>query len=152
MDSRNRLALRATLHCLSGCSIGEVGGMVAGAAFGLSAGATVAISIVLAFFFGYLLTLWPLRAAGIPWRRAMGLAAASDTVSITIMEIVDNVVMLVIPGAMTSGPGTALFWISMAVSLVLAGAAAFPVNRWLIARGQGHAVVHDVHGGQGHHH
>jgi len=146
MDRTSRTALQATIHCLTGCTIGEIAGMVAGTAFGLHPGATVAISIVLAFFFGYLLTLRPLVAGGLPLRRAMGLAVASDTASITIMEIVDNLVMVVIPGAMRAGPRTALFWISMLVSLVLAGLAAFPLNRWLIARGKGHAVMHEAHG------
>jgi len=124
--------------------------MAVGTGLGLHAGVTVALSIVLAFFFGYLLTMRPLLAAGIPFRRAAGVALASDTASIGIMEIVDNVVMLAIPGAMSAGPATLLFWVSMAASLVLAGIAAFPVNRWLIDRGRGHAVVHSTHAG--HHH
>lgn len=120
--------------------------MVLGGAMRWTPAATIALSVILAFLFGYLLTLRPLLAAGIPPRRAMGLAIASDTASIGIMEIVDNLVMLVIPGAMSAGPATALFWISLAASLALAGIAAFPINRWLIARGKGHAVVHGTHG------
>lgn len=147
MESRNRVALRATLHCLTGCSIGEIAGMALGGELKLGTGATVALSTALAFFFGYLLTLRPLLAAGIGLRRALALALASDTVSIGIMEIVDNLVMLAIPGAMNASPRTVLFWIALLASLVLAGAAAFPVNRWLIDRGKGHAVVHSTHAG-----
>ena len=120
MASTTRLALRATLHCLTGCAIGEVLGMVLGGAMRWTPAATIALSVILAFLFGYFLTLRPLLAAGIPPRRAMGLAIASDTASIGIMEIVDNLVMLVIPGAMSAGPATALFWISLALA-VLAG-------------------------------
>jgi len=117
-----------------------------GSALNLHDGAVIALSITLAFFFGYLLTALPLLRAGMGIRRALGLALASDTLSITIMEIVDNAVMLVIPGAMDSGLGEGKFWGSLALSLLIAGAAAFPVVRWLIARGRGHAVVHAHHG------
>jgi len=144
-DSRNRLAIAATVHCLTGCSIGEVAGMVFGTALGASNSATVALSTVLAFMFGYLLTMLPLLRAGVAFRAALGLAFASDTASIVVMEIVDNVVVLLIPGAMDAGLGDALFWGSLAVSLVIAGLAAFPVVRWLMARGRGHAVVHKYH-------
>lgn len=144
--SLNRLAVSATVHCLTGCAIGEVLGMVIGTALGWSNWPTVALAVVLAFVFGYALTLWPLRRAGIAWGTALGLAFASDTVSITIMELVDNAVMLAIPGAMDAGLTDLLFWGSLAASLIVAGIAAFPVNRWLIAQGKGHAVVHAHHG------
>ena len=140
--SLDRMAASATLHCLTGCAIGEVLGMVLGTALGLGNGATIALAVALAFLFGYLLTLWPLLRAGLAPRAAARLALASDTASITIMEIVDNGIMLAIPGAMDSGLGSPLFWGSLAGSLVIAGLAAYPVNRWLIARGRGHAVVH----------
>jgi Domain of unknown function (DUF4396) len=143
--SLNRVAWSATLHCLTGCSIGEVLGMVIGTALGWGNGATIALAVVLAFFFGYALTLVPLLKA-MSISTAVKLAFASDTASITVMEVVDNLIMLIIPGAMHAGLASPLFWGSLAVSLVLAGLAAFPVNRWLIARGRGHAVVH------GHHH
>lgn len=143
--SLNRTAFSATVHCLTGCAIGEVLGMIIGTAWGWGNWATVALSIGLAFVFGYSLTLLPLLRASIAFRSALGLAFASDTLSITVMEIIDNALMLVIPGAMDAGLSTPLFWGSMALSLVLAGAAAFPLNRWLIARGRGHAVVHQHH-------
>lgn len=142
--SLNRTAWSATLHCLTGCAIGEVLGMVIGTALGWGNGATIALAVVLAFLFGYALTLRPLLAA-IPFGVAMRLALAADTASITVMEIVDNAIMLVIPGAMDAGLGSILFWGSLAVSLAIAAVAAFPVNRWLIARGRGHAVVHAHH-------
>jgi len=145
-SSLNRLAFSATVHCLTGCSIGEVLGMVIGTALGWSNSATILISIVLAFVSGYGLTLLPLLRAGMGLVAALGLALASDTLSITIMEIVDNAVVLLIPGAMDAGLTDWLFWASLAVSLVLAGVAAFPANRWLISRGQGHALVHEHHG------
>ena len=141
-----RLAVRATLHCLTGCAIGEVLGMVLGTAWGWTNWQTILLAILLAFMFGYTLTLWPLLRSGIAMRRALGLAFAADTLSITVMEIVDNAVVLLIPGAMQAGLNSALFWVSLIVSLVVAGFAAFPVNRWLIARGRGHAVVHQHHG------
>src|SRR5215207_6221289 len=144
--SLDRLAISATTHCRSGCAIGEVLGMVVGTARGWGSGATIAISIVLAFVFGYALTMLPLLRAGLTLGAAISLALAADTVSIAIMEVVDNLVMLVIPGAMEAGLRSPLFWGSLAVSLLIAGVAAFPVNRWLIARGRGHAVVHQHHG------
>lgn len=155
-DSLNRLAFSATVHCLTGCSIGEVLGMAIGTVSGLGNGSTVALSVVLAFVFGYLLTMLPLLRAGVTFGRALGLAFASDTASIAVMEIVDNAVMLILPGAMDAGLGEPLFWGSLALSLVLAGLAAFPAVRWLIARGRGHAVVmkHHDHGAgphAGHH-
>ncbi len=143
--SLNRLAFSATLHCLTGCAIGEVLGMVIGTALGWGNAATIVLAVVLAFIFGYALTMIPLLRSGLALRPAIGLAFASDTVSITIMEIVDNAIMLAIPGAMDAGLGNLLFWASLAVALVIAGAAAYPVNRWLIARGRGHAVVHQYH-------
>ena len=145
--SLNRTAWSATLHCLTGCAIGEVLGMVIGTALGWGKGATIALAVVLAFFFGYLLTLRPLVGA-MGFASAAKLALAADTASITVMEIVDNAIMLVIPGAMDAGLGTVLFWVSLGISLTVAAVAAFPVNRWLIARGKGHAVVHEHH----HHH
>lgn len=148
-QSLNGLAWAATLHCLTGCGIGEVLGMVIGTAFGWSNAPTIVLAIILAFVFGYGLTMRPLLTSGMPVRQAMRLALAADTVSITIMEIVDNLVMLVIPGAMIAGLMTLLFWGSLVVALVLAAIAAFPVNRWLIARGRGHAVVHQHHATHG---
>ncbi|TMA93292.1 MAG: DUF4396 domain-containing protein [Deltaproteobacteria bacterium] len=142
----NRLALSATVHCLTGCSIGELLGMVIASSLGWDNMASVTVAAVLAYAFGYLLTLLPLLRAGLGFSAALSLALASDTLSITIMEIVDNAVMLVIPGAMDAGLTEPLFWGSLIVSLNLAGIAAFPVNRWLIARGRGHALVHKHHG------
>ncbi len=144
--SLNRLAFSATLHCLSGCAIGEVLGMVIGTAAGLSNLQTIALAVVLAFISGYLLTMWPLLQAGMNFRDASKLALAADTVSIAIMEVVDNAMMLAIPGAMDAPLSSPLFWGSLAFALVVAGVAAWPVNRRLIARGQGHAVVHARHG------
>jgi hypothetical protein len=142
--SLNRTAWSATLHCLTGCAIGEVLGMVIGTALGWGNGATIALAVVLAFLFGYALTLVPLlKVVGLDY--AVKLALAADTASITVMEIVDNAIMLVIPGAMDAGLATLLFWGSLAFALAVAAVAAFPVNRWLIARGRGHAVVHAHH-------
>jgi hypothetical protein len=143
--SLNRVALSATVHCLTGCAIGEVLGMIIGTALGLSNLQTVALAIVLAFVFGYALTSISLLRSGLALGAVVPLALASDTISITIMEIVDNAIMLVIPGAMDAGLDSPRFWGSLAAALVIAGAAAYPVNRWLIARGRGHAVVHAHH-------
>jgi hypothetical protein len=143
--SLNRLALSATVHCLTGCAIGEVLGMVIGTALGWSDGATIVLAVVLAFIFGYGLTMLPLLRNGLAFGGALGLAFASDTVSITIMEVVDNLIMILIPGAMHAPLTSLLFWGSLAAALLIAGAFAFPVNRWLIARGKGHAVVHAHH-------
>jgi hypothetical protein len=143
--SLNRSAFQATVHCLTGCAIGEVVGMIMATALGWGNAASIAVSVVLAFVFGYSLTLGPIVRAGIPLRPAGRLAFASDTVSIATMEIVDNAFILVVPGAIAAGLGDALFWWSLGVSLVIAFVAAFPVNRWLIARGRGHAVVHELH-------
>lgn len=144
-DSLNRLALSATIHCLTGCSIGEVLGMVVGSAASLTNGMTIALSVMLAFVFGYLLTMIPLLRSGLGLQASLRLALASDTVSIIIMEIVDNGVMLIIPGAMDAGLDQFRFWGSLILSLVVGGAAAFPVVRLLIARGRGHAIVHKHH-------
>ncbi len=143
--SLSRLAFSATIHCLTGCAIGETLGMVIGSALGWGDWTTVALSVILAFIFGYSLTLMPLLKSGLAVRTALVLALAADTLSIVVMEVIDNALMLLIPGAMDAGLTSGLFWSSMAASLVLAGAAAFPVNRWLIARGRGHAVVHAHH-------
>ena len=144
-SSLNQLALSATVHCLTGCAIGEVLGMVIGTAFGWSNGATIVASIVLAFFFGYALTSLPLLRAGLSVRRVVPLAFASDTLSITTMEIVDTLIIVVIPCALAACLGDPLFWGSLAVALLVAGGFAFPVNRWLLSRGKGHAVVHQYH-------
>ncbi len=143
--SLKRLALSATLHCLTGCAIGEVLGIVIGTALGWDNWTTVALAVVLAFLFGYALTMLPLLRSGMALRRVLPLALAADTLSIAVMELVDNAVILLIPGAMDAGLGSPLFWGSLAFALVVAGAAAFPVNRWLIARGRGHALVHAHH-------
>ena len=143
------VALSATLHCLTGCAIGEVLGMVIGTTLGLSEWATVGLAVTLAFLFGYGLTSLPLLRAGFALRAVIPIALAADTLSIAIMEIIDNGIMLAIPGAMEAGVGSVLFWGSLSFALVIAGAVALPVNRWLIARGKGHAVVHatGIHGG-----
>ena len=140
-----RNAISATLHCLTGCAIGEVLGMVIGTALGWSNAATVILAIVLAFFFGYGLTMRPVVTAGLSFRAALRVALAADTVSIAVMEIVDNAFIIAIPGAMEAGLGSALFWSTLAASLAIAFVVTVPVNRWLIARGQGHAVVHQFH-------
>jgi len=147
--SRNRVAFLATVHCLTGCAIGEVLGMIIGTALGWGDLATILLAIVLAFFFGYALTMLPLLRAGLAFGAAVPLALASDTISIAVMELVDNAIMLLIPGAMDAGLGNLLFWGSLAVALLIAGAIAFPVNRWLIDRGRGHAVVHQHHHAHG---
>ena len=141
----NRLAFSATVHCLSGCAIGEVLGMILSTWWGWGNLASIVLSIALAFLFGYGLTSMPLLRSGMPLRRVAPLAFASDTASITTMEVVDNLFILAVPGAISAGLGDALFWWSLAVSLVIAGAFAFPVNRWLLKRGRGHAVVHAHH-------
>ncbi len=143
--SLNRSAFQATAHCLTGCAIGEVLGMIIATALGWGNAASIAISVALAFPFGYSFTLGPVLRANVPFRRAVGLALASDTLSITTMEIVDNAFILIVPGAIAAGLNDSLFWWSLGVSLLVAFIAAFPVNRWLIARGRGHAVVHELH-------
>lgn len=144
--SLNRLALSATLHCLSGCAVGEVFGLVIGTALGWGNMETMVLAVALAFVFGYGFTMFPLLRSGMAFPAVLKLALASDTASISIMEIVDNGLMLVIPGAMDAGLDTLHFWASLAAALVIAGIAAFPVNRWLIGRGMGHALVHTHHG------
>ncbi|MEU7909228.1 DUF4396 domain-containing protein [Actinoplanes sp. NPDC049118] len=139
------MAAQATLHCLTGCAIGEVLGMVIGTALGWSAGPTVVLAVVLAFMFGYALTMRPLLAAGIGVRTALKVALAADTVSITVMEILDNGVMLAVPGAMDAGLSSWLFWASLAFALAVAFVLTTPINKWLISRGKGHAVVHHYH-------
>ena len=143
------LAASATLHCLTGCAIGEVLGVLIGTALGWSNLATIFLAVVLAFFFGYGLTSLPLLRAGLALATVIPIALASDTLSIAIMEVVDNVILLVIPGAMEAGLGDVLFWGSLAFALAIAALFAFPVNRWLLKRGKGHAAVHEtgIHGG-----
>jgi hypothetical protein len=138
-------AVQATLHCLTGCAAGEVLGMAVGTAVGLSTAGTVVLSVVLAFVLGYALTMRGVLRAGLPLRRALGVALAADTVSIAVMELIDNTVMVAVPGAMDAGLGSALFWLSLAGSLALAFLLTVPVNRWLMTRGRGHAVVHQLH-------
>ena len=144
--SLNRVALSATAHCLTGCAIGEVLGVMIGTALGWGNLETIILAIALAFIFGYSLTMLPLLRAGLAFAAAVPLALASDTLSIAVMELVDNAILLVVPGAMEAGLDTLLFWASLAFALVIAGICAYPVNRYLIARGKGHAVVHAYHG------
>jgi hypothetical protein len=141
----NRSAISATAHCLTGCAIGEVLGMVIGTALGWSNGATIALAVGLAFVFGYAFTITPVLRSGLALRAAVGVALAADTVSITVMEIVDNGIMLVIPGAMHAGLDSLLFWGALGVALAVAFVLTVPVNRALIRRGRGHAVVHAHH-------
>src|ERR687896_102821 len=150
-SSLNRTAFSATLHCLSGCAIGEVLGIMIGTALGWSDVTTIVLAIVLAFFFGYGLTMLPLLRSGMALGAVLPLAFASDTLSITVMEIVDNLIIVAIPGAMDAGLGSLLFWGSLAFALAVAFIAAFPVNKYLISRGRGHAVVHHYHAGHGEH-
>jgi hypothetical protein len=140
-----RMAVSATLHCLTGCAIGEVLGMVIGTALGWGDWSTVALAVALAFFFGYSLTIGPVLNAGVPFKAALKVALAADTLSITVMEIVDNAIMLLVPGAMEAGLASWLFWASLAFALAVAFVLTVPVNRWLIGRGRGHAVVHEYH-------
>ena len=144
-QSLNRVAFSATVHCLTGCAIGEVLGMIIGAALGFSDLGTIVLAVVLAFFFGYSLTSVPLLRSGLALAAVVPIAFASDTISIAIMEIVDNAIMLLIPGAMDAGLDNIGFYAALAVALVIAGVAAFPANRSLIRRGKGHAVVHEHH-------
>jgi hypothetical protein len=144
-DSPTRAAIQATLHCLTGCAIGEILGMVLSAALGLGNALSIGVSVLLAFVFGYALTLRPVIAAGVAPRRAARLAIASDTVSIATMEVVDNAFILLVPGAIAAGLADGLFWWSLLVSLGIAFVLTVPVNRWLIARGRGHAVMHELH-------
>lgn len=140
-----KLAVSATLHCLTGCAIGEVLGMIIGTALGWGDWQTIGLAVVLAFFFGYLLTIGPVLRSGLPFKQAVKVALAADTVSILVMEIVDNGVMMAVPGAMEAGLTNVLFWGSLAFALLVAFVVTVPVNRWLIGRGRGHAVVHQYH-------
>jgi len=146
-QSLNRLAAQATTHCLTGCAIGEIAGLVVATQLGWSNAASIVLATVLAFFFGYSLTLRPLLASGLALGSALAIAFAADSLSITVMEIVDNLTVIAVPGAMDAGITDALFWVTLVVGLVIAWFAAFPVNRWLIARGQGHAraMAHHQH-------
>ena len=148
-ESVDRMALSATLHCLTGCALGEVAGVIIGTALGWSNGPTIVLAIVLAFVFGYSLTSLPLLRAGLALAVVAPIAFASDTLSIAVMEIVDNAIILVIPGAMDAGLDDVLFWGSLSFALFIAGFFAYPVNRWLLQRGKGHAAVHQtgIHGG-----
>ena len=146
-SSLNRIALLATLHCLAGCAIGEIAGMVIGTALGWGNAETIALAIALAFLSGFALTAWPLLRSGHGVAVSIRIAVAADAASITVMEIVDNALMLVIPGAMDAPLDSALFWASLAISLALAALVVFPVNRRLIARGRGHALAHRHHSG-----
>ncbi|MEU0572052.1 DUF4396 domain-containing protein [Nonomuraea sp. NPDC005983] len=141
------MAAQATLHCLTGCAIGEVLGMVIGTATGLHNAGTVVLSVALAFVFGYALTMRGVLRAGLDFRAALKVALAADTVSIAVMEVLDNVVMVTVPGAMDAGLTNWLFWVSLAGSLLVAFLLTTPVNRWLISRGKGHAVIHQYHHG-----
>ena len=145
MSTLTRLAISATLHCLTGCAIGEVLGMVIGTALGWGDLATIVLAVVLAFAFGYAITMRPLLRSGLPLGRAVRIALAADTVSILVMEIVDNAILLAVPGAMEAGLASVLFWAGLAVALAVAFVVTVPVNRALIARGRGHAVVHAHH-------
>jgi uncharacterized protein DUF4396 len=143
------VALSATLHCLTGCALGEIAGMAIGTALGFSDLGTIALAVALAFLFGYTLTSLPLLRAGLALSAVIPIALASDTLSIALMELVDNAIMLLVPGAMEAGLGDVLFWGSLCFALVVAGAVALPLNRWLIANGKGHTAVHEtgIHGG-----
>jgi hypothetical protein len=144
-SSLNRTALLATVHCLFGCAIGEVAGLAIGSALGWGVVATIALAVALAFTSGFALTMLPLLRRGYSLKSAMRTALAADTASIAVMEVTDNALMLLIPGAMQAPLASVHFWTSMTASLVVAGAVAFPVNRWLIARSQGHALAHAHH-------
>jgi Domain of unknown function (DUF4396) len=138
-------AAQATLHCLTGCAIGEVLGMVIGTSIGLSDWETIGLAVTLAFLFGYALTMRGVLRAGVPFRQAVKVALAADTVSILVMEIVDNAIMLTVPGAMEAGIASWLFWGALAFALAVAFVVTLPINRWMIGRGKGHAVVHRFH-------
>jgi len=146
MGGVNLMALSATLHCLTGCAIGEIAGLMIGTAIGLSTGWTVALAVSLAFLFGYTLSTLPLLKAGLGFGSALAVVFAADTLSVATMEVVDNVVMALIPGAMDAGLVNAVFWVSMMIALTAAFLAAYPVNRYLLGRGKGHALTHAYHG------
>jgi preprotein translocase subunit SecG len=147
MGGVGSMALSATLHCLTGCAIGEIAGLMIGTAVGLSAGWTIALAVALAFLFGYTLSTLPLLKSGMGLGGALTLVLAADTLSIATMEVVDNAVMALIPGAMDAGLVNSVFWVSMMIALTVAFFAAYPVNRYLLQRGKGHALTHDYHGG-----
>ncbi|QQR52707.1 DUF4396 domain-containing protein [bacterium] len=144
-DNLTRQAVSATLHCLTGCAIGEVLGMIIGTALAWPAWLAVLLAVFLAFAFGYSLSIWPLRRAGLTWPVAARTAVAADSVSIATMEIADNAFMLIVPGALAAGLSSMLFWVSLVTSLVVAFIVTVPINRWLIARGRGHALLHQFH-------
>ena len=150
MDSRNNMAAYATLHCLTGCAIGEIAGLMIGTAMGLSNAVTIALAVVLAFLFGYALSTLPLIQAGLGFFAALSVVFAADTLSIAVMETVDNLVMALIPGAMDAGLVNPIFWLGMMIALTAAFIAAFPVNRYLIDKGKGHALTHKFHDGHDH--
>jgi len=150
MDARNSMAANATLHCLTGCAIGEIAGLMIGTALGLATGVTVALAVGLAFVFGYALSTLPLMQAGLGFFAALSVVFAADTLSIATMELVDNLVMAAIPGAMDAGLVNPIFWVGMMIALSVAFIAAFPVNRYLIDKGKGHALTHQYHGHGGH--
>ena len=143
----DKLAVSATIHCLTGCAIGEISGLIIGEIIGLSAIWTIVLAVSLAFLFGYLLSLLPLLSADISLKTAMKLVLAADTLSITTMEIVDNTVMAIIPGALEAGIVNPIFWIGMSIALTTAFFAAYPVNKYLISKNKGHALMHEQHGG-----
>lgn len=144
--SLNKMAASATLHCLTGCAIGEVSGLIIGTALGWTTLQTIGLAVVLAFVFGFALSTLPLKKAGLGFFAALSIVFAADTLSIATMELVDNVVMVVIPGAMNAGIVDPLFWISMPIALAVAYMAAYPVNRYLLTKGKGHALVMKYHG------
>jgi hypothetical protein len=148
MGNVNRMAVSATLHCLTGCAIGEILGLMIGTAVGLGTGWTIALAVSLAFFFGYLLSTLPLLRSGLALGTALSVVLAADTLSIATMELVDNLVMAAVPGAMEAGLVNPVFWLSMTLALTVAFFAAWPVNRWLLARGRGHALTHAYHGAE----
>ena len=153
--SLNSMAASATLHCLTGCAIGEVSGLIIGSALGLSTGLTILLAVALAFVFGFALSTLPLLKAGTTFLAALSVVFAADTLSIATMEVVDNAVMLAIPGAMDSGLVSPLFWVAMPFSLLVAFGAAYPVNRYLLTKGKGHALImkyHEGHGDGNHNH
>lgn len=144
----NAMAASATLHCLTGCAIGEIAGLMIGTAIGLSTGWTIALAVTLAFAFGYALSTLPLLKSGLAVGAALSVVLAADTLSIATMELVDNLVMALIPGAMEAGLVNVVFWIGMMIALSVAFVAAFPVNRYLLQRGKGHALTHQYHGAE----
>ena len=148
MPATNAMAASATLHCLTGCAIGEIAGLMIGTAVGLSAGWTIALAVALAFLFGYALSTLPLLKVGVGLGAALSVVFAADTLSIAVMELVDNLVMALIPGAMEAGLVNPVFWLGMTVALTVAFFAAFPVNRYLLQRGKGHALTHEYHGAE----